>query len=191
MVTIEDLLHVDILKDLPSENLAAIIPRLTEKTFPTGTTIIYRGDPGHSMFIILDGTVAVTLRNDEGFEYTLATLKAGDVFGEMALLTGEPRSANVKTLSAVRLFELSQEAFFELVAAYPTLNDSLLRLLVQRRGRNAVQQQSAGSQRKGNIATLFAQPPPDIDRFVGRTKWTSDTNAAIERLAATAGNLLI
>jgi transcriptional regulator with AAA-type ATPase domain len=191
MVTMEDLLRVDIFKDLPSENLAAIIPRLTEKTFPAGTTIIYRGDPGHSMFIILDGAVAVTLRNDEGFEYTLATLKAGDVFGEMALLTGEPRSANVKTLSAVRLFELCQESFFELVSAYPTLHDSLLRLLVQRRGRTAVHQQSPGFQRKGNIASLFAQHPPGIDRFLGRTKWTSDTNTLIERLAETEGNILI
>src|SRR5690349_18705852 len=105
MVTIEDLLRVDIFKDLPSENLAAIIPRLTEKTFTAGTTIIYRGDPGYSMFMIIDGTVAVTLRNDEGIEYTLAVLEGGDVFGEMALMTGEPRSANVKTLTDVRLFE--------------------------------------------------------------------------------------
>ena len=61
MVTIEDLLRVDIFKDLPTENLAALIPRLAEKIFPAGTTIIYRGDPGYSMFMILTGTVAVTL----------------------------------------------------------------------------------------------------------------------------------
>jgi transcriptional regulator with AAA-type ATPase domain len=191
MLTIEDLLRVDIFKDIPSENLAAFIPRLAEKTFPAETTVICRGDPGYSMFMILSGTVAVTLRNDEGIEYTLTALGEGDVFGEMALMTGEPRSANVKTLTEVRLLELCQEAFFELVAAYPTLHNSLLRLLVQRRGRTAVYQHSAGFQRKGSIASLLAQHPPEVDRLLGTTKWTSDTNAAIERLAAAQGNILI
>jgi transcriptional regulator with AAA-type ATPase domain len=190
MITVNDLQRVNIFKDLSSEIIAAFIPRLTEKHYPAETTIIYRGDPGYSMFMVIDGTLAVTLRNDEGIEYSLATLGAGDIFGEMALLTGEPRSANVKSLSVVRLLELSQKAFFELVAAYPALNDHLIRLLVQRRARTAVHLQSA-DQRTGNIATLFAQPPPDVQKLVGTTKWTHDTNATVGRLAAYPGNILI
>ncbi len=189
MITFEDLLCVDIFKDLPPENLNALIPHLTEKTYSTGVTIIYRGDPGHSMFMLLEGSVAVTLTNDEGVEYTLATLGAGDIFGEMALMTGEPRSANVKALTKTRLLELSQQAFYELVTKYPSLYESLLRLLVQRRTKTAVQQTTAP--RKGNVAALFAQPPPDVDKFIGTTNWTKNTNNAIVKLAALTCNILI
>ncbi len=51
MITVDDLLHVDIFKELPKEDLTALIPHLIEKKFPEGITIIYRGDPGSSMFM--------------------------------------------------------------------------------------------------------------------------------------------
>ncbi|MEJ2492671.1 MAG: sigma 54-interacting transcriptional regulator, partial [Desulfuromonadales bacterium] len=190
MVTLEDLLTVEIFKDLPPENLTALIPHLTERKYSANVTVIYRGDPGYSMFMVINGQVAVTQKNDEGVEYTLATLEKGDIFGEMALMTGEPRSANVKTLTQTRLFELNQEAFFELVATYPALNESLLRLLVQRRSKTAVQQ-AVFSSSKSNVAALFAQPAPDVEELVGKTKWTSDTNATIAQLAQSFDNILI
>ncbi|MEJ2477279.1 MAG: cyclic nucleotide-binding domain-containing protein [Desulfobacterales bacterium] len=190
MVTLEDLLTVEIFKDLPPENLTALIPHLTERKYSANVTVIYRGDPGYSMFMVINGQVAVTQKNDEGVEYTLATLEKGDIFGEMALMTGEPRSANVKTLTQTRLFELNQEAFFELVATYPALNESLLRLLVQRRSKTAVQQ-AVFSSSKSNVAALFAQPAPDVEELVGKTKWTSETNATIAELAQSFDNILI
>lgn len=183
MVALDDLLNVDIFKNLPKEDLSALIPHLTEKIFPAETTIIHRGDPGDSMFMLLDGTVAVTLINDEGVEYTIATMGADDIFGEMALLTGEPRSANVKALSSVRLFELGQEAFFKLAAASPELMNGLLRLMIQRRVKNTVRKEAVIPGGKESIATLFAEPPPEIDRLVGRTKWSEKTNETISRLA--------
>jgi len=191
MITIDDLLSVDIFKDLPQENLTVLLPLLAEKTFPTETTIIYRGDPGSSMYMVLEGSVAVTLINDEGVEYSLATMSKGDIFGEMALMTGEPRSANVKSTTPVRLLELQQHDFFELVAAHPAVNESLLRLLIQRRSRNAAYQETLSNKQKGNIASLFAQAPPEIDRFIGRTKWASDVNADINRLSENENNVLI
>jgi CRP-like cAMP-binding protein/polyferredoxin len=191
MITVDDLLHVDIFKELPEEDLTALIPHLIEKTFPAGITLIYRGDPGSSMFMIRDGTLVVTLKNAEGIEYPLSTMKPGDIFGEMALMTGEPRSANVKTLSATRLFELNQQSFFDLILTFPALNESLLRLLIQRRTNSAVLHQSADPGTTGNIATLFAQSPPEINSLGGRTKWSEETNAEIKRLAKTSVNILI
>jgi len=180
-----------IFKDFPSEALAGIIPRLREKNFRAGTCILYRGDPGYSMFMILSGSVAVTLINDDGIEYTLTTLGKGEVFGEMALLTGEPRSANVKAVTDVLLAELSQEAFLELIATFPQLNESLLRLLAQRRTRSSVRQQFALLEREEIIASLFGQQAPDVDHFLGSSRATTDTNAAIARLAVAEGNVLI
>ena len=191
MVTLDDLLNVDIFKNLPKEDLSALLPHLTEKTFPAETTIICRGDPGYSMFMLLDGTVVVNLTNDEGVEYPLATMGAGEIFGEMALLTGEPRSANVKSISSVRLLELGQEEFFKLVAIVPELMDSLLRLMIQRRAKNAVQKEDVVARGKGSIATLFAEPPPEIDHLVGRTKWSKNINETISCLADSLNNVLI
>lgn len=191
MIDVNDLLSIGIFKDFSHEALASIIPCLTEKTFPAGIAILYRGDPGYSMFMILSGSVAVTLINDEGIEYTLTTQSKGDVFGEIALMTGEPRSANVKALTDVHLAELSQEAFLELVSAFPSLNESLLRLVAQRRARSTVRQQFAQLEREEIIANLFAQQAPEIDHFIGATKWTAETNAAIARLAVAEGNVFI
>src|SRR5512136_3064203 len=105
MITVDDIRKFTLFKDFQEEVLAAILPHLVSKTFPADTTIIYRGDPGHSMFMILSGSAAATMTNDEGVEYTLSTMKEGDIFGEIALLTGEPRSANVKALTDVHVIQ--------------------------------------------------------------------------------------
>ena len=61
------------------------------------------------------GAVTERVTNAENIEYTVATLGEGQVFGEMALLTGEPRSANVKTITEVRAIEVRQQEFTELI----------------------------------------------------------------------------
>ena len=160
MITETDLQNSHIFRDFLPEDLARIIPTLIEKKYSPGETILYRGDPGYSLFIILSGTVSVTLINDEGIEYIINTQGPGDNFGEMALMTGEPRSANVKAATEVRLAELSQEAFFELISTYPKLDDDLLRQLAQRRGRTMVRQKHSDLERAEIIANLFAQRPP-------------------------------
>lgn len=191
MVTVQELQQIRIFQDLSPEHLRRILPSLTERTYPAGATIIHRGDPGYSMFMILRGSVDVCLTNDEGIEYSINTQGEGENFGEMALMTGEPRSAKVKALTEVRLAELSQEQFFALIDAFPELSDSLLQQLAQRRAKTMVRQQFADLERAEIIAQLFAQAPPDIDRLVGSSKWTVETNASIARLAASGSQLLI
>ena len=70
MISVSDLQAVAIFRELSPEDLARLAPSLTERTFAPGATIIYRGDPGYSLFAILEGSVSITLRNDnmaEGF----------------------------------------------------------------------------------------------------------------------------
>lgn len=191
MITEAELLDAHIFKDFLAEDLARIVPRLAEKEVPADETIICRGDPGYSLFIILSGTVVVTLTNDEGIEYTINTQTRGDNFGEMALMTGEPRSANVRAASDVRLAELSQEAFYELISEYPRLGDCFLRQMAQRRGKSMARARFADLERAEIIANLFAQQPPAVDRFLGGTKWIDDLNASIGRLASVETNVLI
>jgi transcriptional regulator with GAF, ATPase, and Fis domain len=191
MITVEELQNTGIFKDFLPDNLARILPGLTEKIFTADETILYRGDPGDSMFIVLSGSVLITLVNDEGFEYTINTLWQGDNFGEIALMTGEPRSANVKAVTEVRLAELSQESFFELISEYPKLMDGFLRQLAQRRAKSMVREQFSNHERAEILAHLLSHKPPVLDHFLGKTKWTNDTNAAIEKLAASPAHILI
>ncbi|MEI6206096.1 MAG: sigma 54-interacting transcriptional regulator [Desulfuromonadales bacterium] len=191
MITNVELLNTQIFQDFPPEDLDRIIHGLTEKNFHPNETIIYRGDPGYSLFLILGGTVEVTLINDEGIEYTINTQTQGDNFGEMALMTGEPRSANVKAVTEVRLAELHQDVFFELIAEHPKLGDAFLRQLAQRRGKTLMRQQFADLERSEIIANLFAQQPPSVDCFLGKTKWISDVNNSIKRLSAIDSHVLV
>jgi signal transduction histidine kinase/ActR/RegA family two-component response regulator len=141
MITVEDIRQFTIFRDMPTEALAVITPRLISKTFPANTTIIRRGDTGQSMFMILSGRAAATSTSDEGVEYTLSTMTEGDIFGEIALLTGEPRTANVKAITDVRAIELSQDIFNELRQRYPELNSAFFRLLAQRISNKDIRQQ--------------------------------------------------
>jgi transcriptional regulator with AAA-type ATPase domain/NAD-dependent dihydropyrimidine dehydrogenase PreA subunit len=191
MITVRDLSSINILEDFSPGMLARMIPHLTERMAPSGTMILYRGDPGNSMFMILEGTVVVTLRNDEGVEYTLATLEKGDIFGEMALITGEPRTANVKALTDVRLAELYQDVFYELISEYPGLNESLLQLLARRRAKTAIRWQFIHLEREEILSNLFSQESPAIDHLYGKTKWSAEINAAIDRLASSEKNVLV
>jgi len=141
MITTEDIRKFTLFKTLTKESLDAIIPRLVVNTFPAGKTIIYQGDPGYSMFMILSGSVAATLIDDDGTECTLSTMKEGDVFGEISLLTGEPRTANIKAVTDVRVIHMYQNIFNELRERYPELNHAFFRLLMQRIGEKDINKQ--------------------------------------------------
>jgi len=141
MITVEDIRKFTLFKAFPTESLASMIPRLVCKTYPANTTIIYRGVPAYSMFMIISGQVAATLIDDKGSECILSIMNEGDVFGEIALLTGEPRTANVKSITDVRVIELSQDIFNELRERYPELNSAFFRLLAQRIGNKDIHQQ--------------------------------------------------
>jgi transcriptional regulator with AAA-type ATPase domain/polyferredoxin len=192
MITVEDIRKFTLFRDLTTETLAAIIPRLISNTFSANTTIIYRGDPGHSMFMILSGSAAATLMNDEGIEYTLSTMTEGDIFGEIALLTGEPRTANVKAVSDVRVIELSRDIFDELRMRYQELNSAFFRLLAQRLVKKDILQQVKDIESREIIASLLSVPKPaEADHFLGNTKWVGDINMQIRQLASSHANVLI
>jgi len=120
-----------LLAGLSSSQLEDVSHRLKPVRYRQGETIIREGDPGHEMYFIESGRVRV-VRGSGPKALLLAELGAGDLFGEMALLTGSPRSATVSTLSEVNLWSLSQADFEELVTAYPNLALALSRLLSER-----------------------------------------------------------
>ncbi len=109
---------IPLFNGLPPEEIAALVPSIAGRVCKKGSTIIRQGEPGDSLFIVEEGSVdIVDFRRGE----KLATLGPGDVFGEMALITGEPRSASAVAAGDVRLWIVFKDSFDRLVATSPTL----------------------------------------------------------------------
>src|SRR5215813_9665196 len=105
---------------LSREDVAKILGRLEEKVFNAGTTIFSQGDQGDSFYFIQSGAVQVILEGGGGRRESIAVLGPQDWFGEMALLSGEPRSATIITVKDTTVWRLSREDWNELIEKYPT-----------------------------------------------------------------------
>jgi putative peptide zinc metalloprotease protein len=86
--------------------------------YAAGDVIVRQGDPGDRFYVISEGEAEVE-RQTDGSRRSLATLKRGDFFGEMALLSGEPRTATVRAISPIETYTLAPADFQELVAHSP------------------------------------------------------------------------
>ncbi len=126
--------RMSLLVGLSSKQLEDVSARLRPVKYRSGEVILTEGTPGDVMYLIEWGRVEVLSRTD-GSSRILAVLGEGDFFGEMALLTGNPRSATVRAVTDVDLLALYQPDFDELVLKYPTLAVTLGRVLSQRLSR--------------------------------------------------------
>ncbi len=105
----EDLLRrVPMFQELGAEDLQRVAAQLVSRTVLAGDTVIRQGERGTSLFLIARGVVAVLIRQNNQPAERVAALHAGDFFGEMALLSDEPRSATVNAATDCHLFELSK-----------------------------------------------------------------------------------
>ena len=111
MISLSELRKIPLLVELSDEELMRLANVLKERRTPKGSYIVYVEDPGPSMMFIAEGKVKINLISNDGKEVVLATLEEGDFFGEIAVLTGEDRSANVVALSDCRLFVLGSDDF--------------------------------------------------------------------------------
>ncbi|MBM2811666.1 MAG: Na Ca ex protein [Chloroflexi bacterium] len=126
-VIVEDLSNVGLLSALPAEEVQWLIPHVEHVEVPAGTRIFSQGEPGDALYLIKDGTARITL--DDGT--VVGAAQPGDVFGEMALLTGEPRSATVVAETDLSLLRVAREAFDEVVRTSPAL-DRAFRALAEK-----------------------------------------------------------
>ncbi|MGB7949024.1 MAG: SLC13 family permease, partial [Candidatus Binatia bacterium] len=111
---------IPLFSGLSREDVAKILGRLEENFFNAGTTIFSQGDEGDSFYFIQSGAVQVILESGGGRRESIAVLGPQEWFGEMALLSGEPRSATIITVKDTTLWRLSREAWNELIEKYPT-----------------------------------------------------------------------
>eukprot|EP00753_Platysulcus_tardus_P015009 PLAT4708.1.p2 GENE.PLAT4708.1~~PLAT4708.1.p2 ORF type:complete len:705 (-),score=394.97 PLAT4708.1:123-2237(-) len=111
---------VGLLNGLDDTQITKLAEALQRQSFEPGTTIIKQGEPGNIFYIVKEGQVRVT-RREEGKLEELMKLSEGDYFGERALLTAEPRAANVVTIGTVTCMALDRDSFNELLGPLEVL----------------------------------------------------------------------
>lgn len=112
---------VPIFAGTPAEALVDLVELLEEVQYKAGSTIFEKDEWGTSMYIIIEGHVRV-----HSGGRTLTEGKAGDVFGEMAALNPEPRSASVTAIEDARLFRLDRDPLFELFDRSPAVTHGII-----------------------------------------------------------------
>jgi len=120
--------HVPLFKSLEPSELERLARATEAVAFRPGETIVEIGDPGKSLFVIVEGQVQV-LYPARSSDFELARLGAGDFFGEMALLNDKPRSATVRAMTAVQTVKLEKEAFRNIILEAPAVGLKVLEIL--------------------------------------------------------------
>ncbi|MCU0357009.1 MAG: cyclic nucleotide-binding domain-containing protein [Cyclobacteriaceae bacterium] len=128
---LEKLSNIDLLRSLPPQDMEAVLETVKPVSVEGGQFIFHKGDEADGLYLIIDGQVQIMDRN-ENISHTLATLQAGDSFGEMALLTGEPRLASAYTVTPVNLLKIEKAKFNDLIKNSPYLRGALEQLNTQR-----------------------------------------------------------
>ena len=105
---------------------------MVAKHFENGNYIFLEDSEGEQCFFVLEGSVKVTRLSKDGREVILAMLNEGDFFGEMSLLDGESRSANVIALEKTKVLTLDRNDFIAVVNDYPQIAVQLLKELARR-----------------------------------------------------------
>ena len=117
---------------LDPADLDRVVSRLVPRTVLQHGTVIRQGDRGTSLFLVARGVVAVLVSRD-GAERRMASLYAGDFFGEMALLTAGPRTATVRAVTDCQLYELAKRDVDALCDVYPGVKEALVEAYEARR----------------------------------------------------------
>ena len=132
MSTAQHLRNVPIFSDLKDSDLNIIAEKMVSRSYEKGKMILLEESQGETFFIIKSGAVKVTRQSDDGREVILAILGESDFFGEMSLLDGEGRSANIVSNENSEVLTLSRSDFLDCLETYPKIAIALLEELAVR-----------------------------------------------------------
>lgn len=122
---------IPVFSELSKSELKEIAKLMTRADIPSGTVLTRQGEPGQEFMVICEGTARVQI-NDE----TVAHLGAGDFVGELAVISGTPRSATVTATSDMTLEVLTRQEFMSLLDTSPDVSHKILVAAVKRLQRN-------------------------------------------------------
>lgn len=128
---LKSLSEITFLQALPPEEIASLIPRIQPRHFEANETIFQQGDEGLELYFIVKGSVEIT-RRSEMSEINIATIGVGDTFGEMALISDQPRTATVKTLAPTEVFSLGKADFVDLLKRSAPMQEASKKIVIER-----------------------------------------------------------
>jgi tetratricopeptide (TPR) repeat protein len=118
--------------EFPPAALEQLISTTAVRSFAAGETIVREGDRGASWFLIEEGEVEVRTTDPSGRHLLLAQLGPGEFFGEVAVLTGKPRTATIVARNGVTTIEISRQDLDQIAAAHPQVRSVLQRFYEKR-----------------------------------------------------------
>jgi hypothetical protein len=119
-------------RDFSVDEMVEVIAGLKLLTFEAGDIIITQGERGDSLYMLTSGTVKASVRNAQGRQVPVAELEEGSFFGEMSMLSGEPRTATVVAAERCELLELDRATLDGITQRYPHVLDVLREFAAQR-----------------------------------------------------------
>jgi CRP-like cAMP-binding protein len=131
------LAHIDLFHVFDEAERRQLAATMVERFFAKGDVVVRAGDEGASLFVLAEGALDVTVRRGPDEERVIDRMVPGDVFGEMSLLTGQPRSATVLAAIDAVVFELRKDDVDTVLRRRPELAVSLASLMSDRQRQNA------------------------------------------------------
>ena len=130
--------RIDIFKSLENHEVDSLSQRITQLQFNAGSQIVKKDDPGESMYVVVEGLLFVYADLDGNGTTTtrVGKLIPGDFFGEMSLLTGEPRSATVEAATDTIVYEITRSDIEDLLAERPNIANRITQVIAERRVSN-------------------------------------------------------
>jgi CRP/FNR family transcriptional regulator len=123
---------IPLFSELSPEELDQVAQVAIPRSFPRETRVFHEGDPGDACYIVSRGSCRVTRQHSDGRVITLATLGPGAIFGELAMLDGDQRSASAEALTEGELLALPANDVRSLLARHPEISLKLVAGLVRR-----------------------------------------------------------
>ncbi len=158
--------YVPIFADLAEETLEKIGKLGKTKVFDKDSTILMEHESGTALFVIIRGKVKVFRVSDDGREVILSIMSESDFFGEMAILDGLTRSANVMSIEESEIFIIQRSDFLDLLYQHPEVSISLLQELTKRlRAADMKIKSLSLKDAEGKVATVILQLADDIGKI--------------------------
>jgi CRP-like cAMP-binding protein len=140
--------RIELFDALESDERADLGARARRLTFPKGTIVVERGAPGSSLFVLAEGALVVS-SEAAGEDTPIATMRPGNFFGEMSLLTGEPRSATVRTSVDTVVYEITRSDLMPILERHPALPRELAAALEAHQHADAARAHAEGDLQQG------------------------------------------
>jgi len=129
---VHELARVPLFERLSGGEIDKLEKLTSRRKLPSNTAVFFQDDPSDSLYVVLSGSAKVFRTSEDGRDRIMTTLRAGDAFGELAMIEGQPRSATVQTLEETELLSLARKDFERFASEHPDFLYKLLQSMCER-----------------------------------------------------------